>query len=147
MHSCVHNVFKSVHNVVCNKYHDICADGGYFVLGYSEYRSKGEHTETINILGRYLSRLPEITNEVVLYELCTPCTVLPSYESAKLTAISRVFMSHWFSSTPLAMSIRTPFCCLIPWPSVRGRIKINVTVKFLKWQRDLSVWPNHSLVT
>ena len=41
--------------------------------------------------------LPEITNEVVLYEFFTLCTVLPSYESTKLTnltAISRIFMSH-----------------------------------------------------
>ena len=29
--------------------------------------------------GRHLSRLPEITNEVILYEFCTLCTVLPSY--------------------------------------------------------------------
>ena len=36
---------------------------------------------------------------------------------------------------------------LIPWPSVRGRMKINVTVKFLKWQWALSVWPIHSLAT
>ena len=48
---------------------------------------------------------------VVLYEFCTLSAVLPSYESAKLTnltASSRSFMSHWFSSTPLAMSIPTP---------------------------------------
>ena len=40
---------------------------------------------------------------LLLYEFCTVCTVLPSYYSAKLTnftAISRIFMSHWFSSTP-----------------------------------------------
>ena len=37
---------------------------------------------------------------------------------------------------------------LIPWPSsVRQRMKINVTVKFLKWQRDLSVWLINSLAT
>ena len=78
------------------------------------------------------------------------CTVLPSYESAKLTnltAISRIFMSHWFSSTPLAMSTRTPPPPLITWPSVRGRRKINVTVKFLKWQWDLLAWPIPSLAT
>ena len=72
------------------------------------------------------------------------------YESAKLTnltTISRSFMSKWFSSIPLTMSIRTPPPPLIPWLSVRGRMKINVTVKFLKWQRDFSVWPIHSLAT
>ena len=85
--------------------------------------------------GRHLSHLPEITDGVVLYEFYTLCTVLPSYESAKmtnLTAISRMCMSHRFSSLPLHddRRIRGEQECV--WTSTKVLMKTNVLDKILE---------------
>ena len=72
-----------------------------------------------------LSCLPEIKNGVAVYEFSTLCTLLPSYESAKLTNLTAILGTFYvtlvFIHTLSDVHTHSPSPLIPwPWPSCKG---------------------------